>query len=170
MLYYPACLFPEKDRFIIMNDIPGFNKRKLEYEFDPFDTTRPAISKPESTRDLNVSIANLYNLKESESLAKDSRFADVMSLSGDIHFWINSEAFADLALQGNIMGMMNLSKLYKGAVTGGAVNFDNGKIVADTYSYASGEITSLWKNTVAIKLMKKWLSACLQKILPVCLP
>ncbi len=135
----------KKDRFIIMNDIPGFNKRKLEYEFDPFDTTRPAISKPESTRDLNVSIANLYNLKESESLAKDSRFADVMSLSGDIHFWINSEAFADLALQGNIMGMMNLSKLYKGAVTGGAVNFDNGKIVADTYSYASGEITSLWK-------------------------
>ncbi|MBN8833379.1 MAG: hypothetical protein BGO53_14145 [Sphingobacteriales bacterium 39-19] len=135
----------KKDRFIIMNDIPGFNKRAIENDFDPFDTTRPVITKPVSTRDLNTAIAKLYNLTESESLAKDSRFADVMSLNGDLHFWINSEAFADLALQDNMMSMMNLSKLYKGAVTGGAVNFDNGKIEADTYSYASGDITSLWK-------------------------
>lgn len=65
-----------------------------------------------------------------------------------------------------VMPMLNLSKLYNGNASGAAVNFDDGKITAQTLSFAGKEVEDLWKNTKAQMLMKTCSTASKAMILP----
>lgn len=131
-------------RFIIASEVPGLNKRN-KYDFMTEDST--AKPEPVIKRDMQPLLTSLYSVTDKESLGTDSRFTAVTELKGDIHFWFNGEALmkSDLGAMAAITPMLNLSKLYNGNATGGAVNFEDGKISANTLSYSGKEVEDIWK-------------------------
>lgn len=96
-------------------------------------------------RDMAAVAAQLINLKEDASLAKNEKFTELVSTKGDAHFWFNAEHFNAAGAMGAAAAMVNLTKLYEGAITTATVSFDNGKITADLKSYGGKEITELYK-------------------------
>lgn len=139
----------KKDRFIIIADVPEMKM------------ANPVFAKPDSgnrattqvsSRNLEALAPGLYEVKESESLGKDSRFGQVMELAGDMHFWVNSELIMKNNMAFSAMSMLNISKLYNGNASGGAINFENGKIVANTLSFAGKEMLDIWKKYSGSKI------------------
>lgn len=130
-----------KDRFIILVDIP-----QMDYENkfrNTWDSANPAPAIVQ--RDLNSTATQLYSLTESNSLAKNEKFSDLVGTKGDLHVWINGEAFGTGNMGMQALSMVNMSKMYEGAIVAATVNFDNGKIVADVKSYAGKDMTDIWK-------------------------
>ncbi len=135
----------KENRFIIAGELPEFNKRNKAFNYAENDTAAKPMHV--SKMDLNALVASLYTIKNKESLGTDSRFTAVTQLKGDIHFWFNGEAFmsSNIGTMAAVMPMLNLSKLYNGNASGAAVNFDDGKITAQTLSFAGKEVEDLWK-------------------------
>ncbi|MEO7446538.1 MAG: DUF4836 family protein [Ferruginibacter sp.] len=129
-------------RFIALSDVPEM-KTAPKLPMMEGDTTMKAP--PLVFRDLNTALAALTNLKESNSMAGNDHFTTLMKTSGDIHAWINIEAFTANMPTTPQMSMINLNKLYQGSQMAATVNFDDGKINIDTKSYASPEMTAVWK-------------------------
>ena len=132
------------NRFIIAGEVPGFNNRS-KYDFMNEDST----SKPPTieNKDMTALLASLYDIKNTESLGTDSRFTAVSELKGDFHLWFNGEELMKSNIGAMaIMPMLNLTKLYNGNATGGAVTFDDGKITAQTLSFAGKEVEKIWKD------------------------
>lgn len=103
---------------------------------------------PEVKRDWNLVAENIFNLKEEKSLGKEEKFTALMKEKGDMHFWLNTEAFYT-GYRDNpgmaALSMINLSKIYNGSRVTGTVSFDDGKINADFKSYSGKEMTELEK-------------------------
>ena len=68
-----------------------------------------------------------------------------MKTSGDLHFWMNTEALYGQMPEMAGLAMLNLEKIYKSSVTAGTVKFEKGQMLVDTKSYAGKEMTELWK-------------------------
>lgn len=133
-----------KERFVILMDAPDLKKLDGLGEKNIFDTATlaaPAVS----NRDLKLTSSNVFNLTKDNSISTNSKFADVMSETGDVHFWISMEQLYSNSWGGAAMSMFNMSKLYKESVYAGIVNFENGKIVANTRNYGNKEVTGLMK-------------------------
>ncbi len=130
-----------KDKFIVVIDAPEMNEMDRHSRFDDFDS----VPKPVTYRDGTIAAAQLYNLKEDASLAKDEKFSELMNTKGDVHFWLNGEAFNKGSSALASLSMMNISKLTEGAITTATASFENGQIVADIKSYSGKEMTALWK-------------------------
>lgn len=130
-----------KDRFAIVMDAPQMN------DVNKFRNTYDSASPPpvRVKRDLAEAAAQLFSLKEDNSLAKEEKFSELLSTKADIHFWLNGEAFNTASMGMAALSMVNMSKLYEGAIVAGTANFENGKIVADIKSYAGKEMTAIWK-------------------------
>ncbi len=141
----------KKERFLIVADIPEMKEMNKPGYFERPDSGN-TVKAPASERNLEALAASLYDVKEGESLGKDSRFGQVMDLAGDMHFWVNSELLMKNSLATAAMSMLNISKLYNGNATGGAVNFENGKIVANTLSFAGKEMLDIWKKYSGSKI------------------
>ncbi|MFZ1529771.1 MAG: DUF4836 family protein [Ferruginibacter sp.] len=139
----------KKDRFLVIADIPEMKIATPAFNRNDSGST---VTTAASIRNLEALAPGLYEVKEAESMGKDSRFGQVMELEGDMHFWINSEILMKNTPAMGAMSMLNISKLYNGNATGGAVNFENGKIVANTLSFAGKEMLDIWKKYSGSKI------------------
>ncbi len=97
------------------------------------------------SRDLSAACKTIFDLKESNSLAEDEKFTELVKQPGDLHFWMNSEEFYKDGLANPALAMLNLTTLYKDSRTAATLNFENGKILMDIKSYAGKELTELYK-------------------------
>jgi len=94
---------------------------------------------------LKVFAKQVVTLDGDASLYDDDRFADVMKESGDMHIWINSGSlYGDMA---GMLSMMKVGSLLEGNVTGGTLNFEDGKITGKMKQFFGKEME---------KAMDKW--------------
>lgn len=140
------------DKFVYVMEAAGLNSRSYnKYAPDAFDSAGNYIPTPPLPKqDLNALAAKVYALKEDNSLGKDEKFTDLVNNTGDIHFWMNFEAFGfdDMSnMPGGmeVMRMINLKKLYQDSRAGATIDFANGKINIDFISYSGKEMTELVK-------------------------
>lgn len=96
-------------------------------------------------RDLKATALSVLNIKEDASLAEEKKFTTLVEDAGEIHFWMNAEELNKGMATNPAMAMFNLDKLYKGAITTATLLFDNGNISLKSRSYASKELTEIYK-------------------------
>ncbi len=139
---YPVCAAWNKEKFVYISNIDAFNK--MDYMRSMQDSS---YTFKEKSRDILKTCKDVFDLKEENSLGKNEKFTELVKKPGDLHFWMNSEELNKGMLGNSGLKMMNidLEKLYKGSITTATVNFENGKILVDSKSYASKEIMELWK-------------------------
>jgi hypothetical protein len=130
-----------KDKFIILMNIPQMNYADKYRNGDDSLNTQPAVVK----RDLIATATTLYALSESNSLAKDDQFSELLNTKGDVHFWANGETFNSSSLSNTPLSMVNMSKLTDGSKFASTISFDNGKIKIDAKSYSGKELSEIWK-------------------------
>ena len=132
------------EKFVLVMDAPGLNNMNKGMNY--FDTLAPKT--PEVKKDLNAIAAQIFALKEDNSLGKDEKFTALMKETGDLHFWLNIETFgmgsSDMPGMA-AFSMINFKKLYEGSRLAATMNFENGKITADLTSYSGKEMTDLIK-------------------------
>lgn len=136
----------DNSRFSILLDAPEMKKLddlgSTNSLLNDSATVAPVVA---SVRDMKVTAVAAFNLKKDNSMAGNKRFNEVFSEKGDMHFWFSMDKVYSNSWGGAAMSMFNFSKLYKETAYGGTVNFDNGKITADTKSYSNKEVTDLMK-------------------------
>jgi Domain of unknown function (DUF4836) len=139
---YPMCVAWNKEKFVYITDAPQLNQQDYMRSFT--DTGYNTTATPKA-RDLGITCKNIFDLKESNSLGEDEKFTTLLKKAGDIHFWMNAEQLNKGGITNAALSMINLSKLYEGNITTATVNFENGKILIDTKSYANKEMTAVYK-------------------------
>jgi hypothetical protein len=139
---YPMCVAWNKEKFVYITDAPQMNQQDYIRRFT--DTAYNTTPAPKA-RDLGLTCKNIFDLKESNSLAENEKFTALVKKAGDIHFWMNAEELNKGSITNAALSMVNLSKLYEGNITTATVNFENGKILVDAKSYAGKEMTALYK-------------------------
>jgi len=87
-------------------------------------------------------LTTLFEQKDEESAASISEFRDLVKEKADAFFWSNSSSIFD---QVPMLGMTKVSDLFKDTYTAGTINFEDGKIVADTKSYSSKALQDIIK-------------------------
>jgi len=135
----------EKDgiKFISRNPVcVGWNKERFVYLMNDGYSQLTASSK---SRDLLSACKNVFDLKESNSMAENEKFTAMVKQAGDLHFWMNSGELYKDGMPNSPLSMLSMGKLYEGSITAGAINFENGKIVFDAKSYAGKELSELYK-------------------------
>lgn len=141
-----------KDKFVMLTDLPEMNEMSVMGKKNPFDTTVVAPTPVVSTRNTADAAAALYKLTEDNSLAKEERFSKLVQDKADVHFWLNIEpVYKDIPMEGP-MAMMNMSKLYEGARFAASANFENGKVDINMKSYAGKEMTEVYKKYSGSKI------------------
>ncbi|WP_425476329.1 DUF4836 family protein [Paraflavitalea speifideaquila] len=110
------------------------------YSFTP-DGNEPKRSSVNTDSLINFAKV-LYDLKSSNSLTDDDKFASLLKETGDMHLWINSDNFTGNML-GEIFGATKLSDLTRGNVTAMTLNFDNGKVDVKSKSYYNEKVAKL---------------------------
>ncbi len=138
----PFCAGYTKDRFVYLFDAPQMGKVDALSKRTQQDSIDIA---PAKARDITATCKAVFALKESNSLAKNDKFTNLLKESGDIHFWMNTEELSKDALSNPLMAMVNLDKLYKGSLTTATLNFDNGKINIAAKSYLGDDLAKLYK-------------------------
>ncbi|MFT3979961.1 MAG: DUF4836 family protein [Ferruginibacter sp.] len=134
----------DKDKFIILTDLPEMNNLQELENRNPFDTSfapLPVVS----TRNTITTAGALYTLSEGNSLGKEERFSTLVHDKADMHFWMNAEALYKDMPGMAAMAMINLGKLYEDARMTASANFDNGQIKVDMKSYGGKEMTDIYK-------------------------
>lgn len=139
---YPVCVGWNKEKFLYISNIDEYNR--ANYIRSLQDTS---YTYKESARDILKTCKDIFNLKEDKSLGANEKFTELVKKTGDLHFWINSEEIykSNFGEGGLKMMTVDMDKLFKGSISTGTVNFENGKILFDAKNYASKEITELWK-------------------------
>lgn len=138
----PACVGFTKEKFVYVFDAPQMSqmdelsKRMIRDSID--------IS-PRATRDIGATCKSIFALKESNSLAKDEKFTGLMKEKADVQFWMNAEELSKDGSSAAALAMVNLDKFYKGNITTASLNFDDGKILVKSKTYASEEMIKLFK-------------------------
>jgi hypothetical protein len=107
------------DKIFIISSVKGGNNAPGTYS-----TGEGTLSQQQLTA--------LFGQNESASIASADGFKDMLSKKGDIHFYTNS--YSNLSAN-PMLGMSKLSTLVEGSYTDGAINFDNGKIVASAETH-----------------------------------
>ncbi len=134
----------DKDKFIMVSDIPEMNQMKELENRNIWDTTyTPPVYT--ITRNTVATATSIYNLKEDASLAKEERFSKLVSDKGDIHFWMNIESLYTGMPGMEALAMINMTKLYEDSRFAASANFENGQIKVDMKSYGGKEITDIYK-------------------------
>jgi hypothetical protein len=135
----------DKDKFIMVADLPEMNEMNQLQKRDIWDTTYTPPAAATSTRNTVAAATALYNLKEDNSLAKEERFSKMVNDKGDMHFWMNIETLYEGMPGMEAMAMLNMSKLYADSRYAATANFEDGKIKVDLTSYGGKELTDLYK-------------------------
>ncbi|MEO6233379.1 MAG: DUF4836 family protein [Ferruginibacter sp.] len=138
----PVCVGFTKDKFIYIINAPqmaqmdDLSRRMMRDSID-----MPTIS----ARDISLTCQSVFDLSESNSLAKNEHFTSLTKESGDMHFWINFEEIGKTTGSTNALAMLNMERFNKGNVTTGTVNFENGKMAIKIKSYASDDLMKIFK-------------------------
>lgn len=133
-------------KFIYVVDAPQFAKLDevtrslMDGMNDSADATQAM-----QPRDLRATAISIFKLNEDATLADEKKFTTLVDDAGEIHFWMNAEELNKGMATNPAMAMFNLDKLYKGAITTATLLFDNGKISLKSRSYASKELTDIYK-------------------------
>lgn len=125
-----------KTKFIFVANAPYLNSSRL------YDQQTNSIRGGFSADSLRLFGKQLYDLKSSDEIEADDHFKDMMKESGDIHFWFNSDMYAN-NMAGGMMSMMKMSNLFQGNVATGALNFDDGKISVKWKQYYGKEMKAI---------------------------
>lgn len=136
----------------------GWTKEKFTYIFDaPQAAQMDELSRrmmndsidisSRKTRDLGAACKNIFALKESNTLAKDEKFTEMIKEAGDVHFWMNAEQLNKGGASASVsaLALLNMDKLLKGYITAVTINFENGKMLGKAKTYAGEEISDLFK-------------------------
>jgi hypothetical protein len=86
---------------------------------------------------------DIHGLKQSNSISGNSHFSSLMKETGDMHMLFNGNAFMQEAM--GPLRMLKASALLEENATGLAINFDNGKITANSKSWYGKELGALMK-------------------------
>ncbi|MCW3093838.1 MAG: hypothetical protein JWP81_4907 [Ferruginibacter sp.] len=138
----PVCVGWNKETFVYVFDAPQFS------QMDELSRRmmRDSIDiRSRSARDIGATCKSIFALAESNSLAKDEKFTHLMKAAGDMQFWVNTEELSKGSPTSGALAAVNLQNFYKGYVTTGTVNFDNGKMLVNATTYASDEMLKLFK-------------------------
>ncbi len=133
-----------KTMFAIVNhhDMPdlagAFMKNRRHDHDEDEDDDDPGVS----SDSLNAFAKQALNVKGSDNLDTDSRFADLVKNDGDIHFWMDMGKLYG-GMGGGFMSMMKVSALTEGNIVAASVSFDNGKITAKAKNYHSDEMNKI---------------------------
>lgn len=142
-----------KERFAILFDAPQMSEVSMDKIPKPgMDSTMMEPVKPIVKRNLEALSVLLFNLEEKNSLAKDEKFTELVKTKGDIHFWMNVGEIGSQTQGMAALSMMNMSKMYEGAIVTGTATFLDGKIDMDMKSYAGKEMTDLLKKYKGSKI------------------
>lgn len=133
---YAACVGFTKEKFIYVFDAPSLKK----YAYENYGQYKKYV--PESIATI---CTKLFDLSASNSLAKEDRFSTLLQEQGDMHYWANGEYFYKTLENSKALIMFNLDVLYKGSITAGIINFENGKVNISNYSYPSDELMKIFK-------------------------
>ncbi len=141
---FPVCVGWDKEKFVYIIDAPQLgqmdqlSKRMMRDSID--------ISN-HNPRDIGATCKSVFALSESNSLAVNEQFTKVLAESGDIRFWLSTEALSKGGGSNTpeMLALIDLSKLYKDSYTTGVLNFENGKVTANLFSYAGKELTAVYK-------------------------
>ena len=159
---YPSCIGWDKDKFICVVDVPQFSQFNSYLQHLQ---NNPATNVPHN-RDIGATCEALFNLDESVSLAKNDKFTKLVSETGDIHFWVNSQELYSGALSASpVLSMLNMDDIYKDNFYTGTVNFDNGKISFITKNYMNDKIAGLYKNYMTGKISDEMIQRIPGKVL-----
>lgn len=85
----------------------------------------------------------LYELKGDASLSSDKRYASLLKEPGDVHFWLSAGNLYQGMLSAMPLG--NLNALVNGNITAASLNFDDGKITANSKSYYNEELRKIYE-------------------------
>ncbi len=89
-----------------------------------------------------LQLTALFNQKESESIASIGEFRDLMAKKSDMIYWTNSSAsLSSLAF----LGITKFGDLLRDSYTAGTVNFENGKVVAESETYVNKTLSDMLK-------------------------
>lgn len=138
----PVCIGWTKEKFVYLLDAPqmaGMDELSRRMIRDSINITRA------SARDIGATCKAIFDLKEINTLAKNEKFTALMKEKGDIRFWTNVEELNKSTFTPTPLAMMNLEKLFKGNITTGIVNFENGKMLVKAKSYASDELVDIFR-------------------------
>ncbi len=138
----PVCVGWTKEKFVYIFDAPKISQMdELSRRMvrDSIDITNRSV------RDIGATCKAVFSLKESNSLAKDDKFTKLMKETADVHFWMNSEELSKGGSTASALAMVNMDKFFKGNIITATLNFDNGKIVGNSKTYASEEMVKLFK-------------------------
>ncbi len=140
---YPVCMGWDKEKFVYTVDVPAINELTGRPPLSASDDEAPRAKVP--ARDIDATCRELFGLSKDQSLAKNERFTELVKETGDVHLWVNSEELNRNSPASGALSMLNLEKLYKGAITAATFSFDNGAIRLKSRSYAGEELTKLYK-------------------------
>ena len=131
-----------KDMFIATVNLPQMD---IKPQAMPTDSVFGGMDEVKYNRDMNAVTAQLFALKEDQSLAKNEKFSGLIGTTGDAHFWYNAQYFNYAGNMGAMAAMVNMDKITEGAISTGTISFDNGKINVDLKSYGGKDLTDLFK-------------------------
>ncbi len=132
-----------KERFVYTVNMPGMGVTTMPPVFDT--TANSGMQELQYNRDMLAVTLSVFEQKEEASLAGDKKFTALVDNKSDACFWLNAQYINSIPSLGGMGAMMDLGKIYEGAVTAGTLNFNNGKIDLDLTSYAGKEMTELYK-------------------------
>jgi hypothetical protein len=96
---------------------------------------------------LSEEVQKAFAMPESESMASNNKFNDLVKAGHDVSFWLNYESLMNSLPQEQIGQagtiMASQKRLLKDAYVAGGVNFDNGKITGDATYYFNSSVKAI---------------------------
>lgn len=128
-----------KDVVLFMSYTPAggpqmeFDSLTNSYNIKPGQTNSQA--------ELKAEMKSYFNLKQDETIGSITEFQDLAKEKADASFWVNSGSSVD-----NMpIPFPKLKELTENSYTAGTLNFEEGKVVVNTRSYASKALADLLK-------------------------
>ncbi len=87
-------------------------------------------------------LTELFSLKESESVASINEFKELAAQKADIHLWTNVSGGLGAF---SFLGMTKVGDLLRDMYVASTVNFETGKVVLDSKTYAGKELSDILK-------------------------
>jgi hypothetical protein len=138
-----------KDRnFIGWTNSKFFLLSDASYHNPMMNDSEPAANNPLTADSLKKFVKDLMALSSGNSLESDDHFKSLLKESGDVHLWMNMEQYYS-GLQGTGMNNMfapmlqTMGNLFKGNITTGVLNFEDGKISMKSKQYLGGQMKAV---------------------------
>lgn len=128
-----------KSKFIVLNET-GFRTNSYYNSMYGGEST--------SFDSLKLAVKNIFNLSGKDNLESDGRFTSLLGEPGDFHFWMNYENYMEdissMVDDNPFMSVLQgMNKLFKGNISTGTLNFDDGKITVKSKQYVGEEMKKI---------------------------